>query len=210
MVSTQEDCLAFVNDVGLCTWRHYPKIPCLPSLELATGWRGAEVTGQTWFWKDDLHIERRLYFGMLIAPDIPAFASLSFLPYLMAAQGDIDPRSLHEKGLLPSNSLKVYEYIERSGPTATSAIPFAAGSRMLYLAHLQQKFLLTKHDLTGRTRGKYGYRWCLCEEAFADSFAAAARIDVAGARRQVAETLSRHCSEMTTERAGQLFRWQPL
>ncbi len=24
---------------------------------------------------------------------------------------------------------------------------------MLYLASLQQKFLLTKHDLTGRTRG---------------------------------------------------------
>src|SRR5207237_2027560 len=96
IVTTPEECVAFVERVGLCTWRHQPRFPGLPSLEMETPWRGMEVTLQTWFWKDDLHNERRLYFGMLLAPDIPVFVSLKFLPALIAAQGDIDARTLHE------------------------------------------------------------------------------------------------------------------
>ena len=106
-VTTPEECLRFVDSVELCTWRHQPRLPWFPSLEMATAWRGGDVTLQTWFWKDDLHIARRLYFGMLVVPDIPVFVSLSLLPVLIAAQGDIDARTLHEKGLLASNALKV-------------------------------------------------------------------------------------------------------
>lgn len=210
MVTTPEECVRYVESVGLCTWRHQPKLAWLPSLEMATAWSGGEVTHQTWFWKDDLHIERRLYFGMLIAPDIPVFVSLAFLPALIAAQGDIDAHTLHEKGLLASNALRVYEHIERVGPTATGALPWPPGSRMLYLAHLQQKFLLTKYDLTGRTRGTYGYRWCLCEDAFPDSFTAAARLKVSEARTQVLACLKQYAPDVTTEQATRLFRWQPL
>jgi hypothetical protein len=164
---------------------------------------------QTWFWKDDLHIERRLYFGMLLAPDIPVFVSLALLPVLIAAQGDIDARTLHEKGLLPSNALRVYEHIERSGPTATQALPWPPGSRMLYLATLQQKFLLAKTDLTGRTRGTYGYRWDLAENVFPDSFTQAARLSVSAAREQVLAHLNKSAADVTMERATKLFRWQP-
>jgi hypothetical protein len=177
---------------------------------MQTPWRGKEVTLQTWFWKDDLHIERKLYFGMLIAPDIPVFVSLSFLPYLIAAQGDIDARTLHEKGLLASNALRVYEHVERAGPTATNALPWPPGSRMLYLASLQQKFLLTKYDLTGRTRGKYGYRWCLCEDAFPESFTEAARLKVPAAREYILSHFSRYAADITLERVARLFRWQSL
>src|SRR5690349_18988711 len=201
-VKTPEECLRYVESVRLCAWRHQPKHAWLPSLEMATAWRGGELTRQTWFWKDDLHIERRLYFGMLIAPDIPIFVSLSLLPALIAAQGDIDARTLFEKGLLASNALRVYEHIERAGPTATQALPWPPGSRMLYLASLQQKFLLTKHDLTGRTRGTYGYRWCLCENAFPDSFAEASRLRVPDARARIVSHLSRHAADMTMARAA--------
>lgn len=207
-VSTPEGCLEYVESVGICTWRHQPKLAWLPSLEMATDWRGSDVTMQTWFWKDDLHIERKLYFGMLVAPDIPVFVSLAFLPSLIAAQGDIDARTLYEKGILPSNALQVYRHVERAGPTATRALPWPPGSRMLYLAHLQQKFLLTKYDLTGRTRGTYGYRWCLCEEAFPDSFAAAARLPVPAAREQVLAHLRQYAPDITPEAVGRLFRWQ--
>ncbi len=113
MVTTPEECLRYVESVGFCAWRHQPKLAWLPSLEMATQWRGSAVTYQTWFWKDDLHIERRLYFGMLMSSGIPLFVSLNLLPALIAAQGDIDARTLHEKGLLASNALKVYEHIER-------------------------------------------------------------------------------------------------
>ncbi|HLV81275.1 MAG TPA: hypothetical protein VKT32_13390 [Chthonomonadaceae bacterium] len=209
-IKTPEEGLRYVESVHLCAWRHQPKLAWLPSLEMATAWRGAELTQRTWFWKDDLHIERRLYFGMLVAPDIPVFVSFALLPALIAAQGDIDARTLHEKGLLASNAMRVYEHIERHGPTATQALPWPPGSRMLYLATLQQKFLLTKYDLTGRTRGTYGYRWGLCEDAFPDSFTAAARLPVSTAREQVLAHLSRYSPDMTMERAARLFRWQPL
>jgi hypothetical protein len=209
-VNTSEECLRYVESVALCTWRHQPKLAWFPSLEMVTAWSGGEMTRQTWFWKDDLHIARRLYFGMLIAPDIPVFVSLSLLPSLIAAQGDIDPRTLHEKGHLASNALRVYEHVERAGPTATNALPWPPGSRMLYLATLQQKFLLTKHDLTGRTRGTYGYRWCLCENAFPDSFAEASRLRVSAAREQILAHLNRHGADITMERTARLFRWQPL
>jgi hypothetical protein len=116
-VTTPEECVNYVERVGICTWRHHPKLPWFPSLEEETAWRGFNMTMQTWFWKDDLHIERRLYFGMLLAPDTPLFVSLALLPVLIAAQGDLDARTLHEKGLLASNALRVYEHIERSGIT---------------------------------------------------------------------------------------------
>ncbi len=209
-ITTPEECLGYVESVGICTWRHQPKLTGFPSLEMATAWRGNDLTYQSWFWKDDLHIERRLFYGMLISSGIPVFASLSLLPALIAAQGDIDARTLHEKGLLASNALHVYKHIERSGPTATNALPWPPGSHMHYLAHLQQRFLLTKHDLTGRTRGTYGYRWCRCEDAFPESFTEASRLSVPEARDQVLSCLKSQGAEITQERAAQLFRWQPL
>lgn len=206
-VTTPEECLAYVERVGICTWRHQPKLPGFPSLEEATPWRGSELTYQTWFWKDDLHIDQRLYFGMLVKGDVPLFVSLEMLPALIAAQGDNDPRTLYEKGRLAHNALRVYEHVERAGPTATNALPWPPGSRMLYLAQLQQRFLLTKHDLTGRTRGTYGYRWCKCEDAFPAAFEAAARIPVAAARERVVAHLNAQGSMVTAASAGRLFRW---
>ena len=81
---------------------------------------------------------------------------------------------------------------------------------MLYLATLQQKFLLTKYDLTGRTRGTYGRRWCLCETAFPDSFGEAARLSVCVAREQVVSYLKQQGADITQQRATRLFRWQPI
>ena len=208
-VTTPEDCVQYVESVGICTWRHQPKIAWFPSLEDVTTWKGRDLTYQTWFWKDDLHIERRLYFGMLLASDIPVFVSLALLPALIAAQGDIDARTLHEKGLLASNALHVYEHIEQSGPTATNALPWPSGSRMLYLATLQQKFLLTKCALTGRTRGTYGYRWDLCENVFPDSFTQAAYLSVSGAREQILSHINQKGADVTMERVARLLRWQP-
>lgn len=208
-ITTPEECLRYVENVGICTWRSQPKLSWMPSLEEATTWKGMELTKQTWFWKDDLHIGHQLYFGMLIAPDIPVFVSLQMLPVLIAAQGDIDARTLHEKGLLPANALRVYEHVERHGPTASQALPWPSGSRMLYLATLQQKFLLAKSDLTGRTRGTYGYKWDLAENVFPDSFTQAARLSVASAREQILTHLNKNDADITLERAAKLFRWQP-
>lgn len=209
-VTTPDECVQYVESVGICTWRHQPKYEWLPSLEGVTPWSGSEVTNQTWFWKDDLHIERKLFFGMLIAPDVPVFVSLPFLPYLIAAQGDIDADTLYEKGLIASNAHHIYQHILRNGHTPTAAIPMQKGSRMLYFASLQQRFLLTKYDLTGRGRGTYGYRWCLCEDAFPKMFEAAERIGVAAAREIVVTHLQKYSEQATPEKIARMFRWQAL
>ncbi|HEV2474634.1 MAG TPA: hypothetical protein VGS41_18305 [Chthonomonadales bacterium] len=209
-VNTPGECEQYVNLVKICSWRRLPRLPWLPSLEAQTPWFGSELTHNTWSWKDDLHIDRRLYFGMILASGAPAFASLQFLPRLIASQGDIDARTLHEKGLLAPNALRVYEHIEKYGATATSALPFPHGSRMLYMAQLQQKFLIAKHDLTGRTRGKYGYRWCLCEHAFPTAFEKASALKVQDARADVLNHLREFRRELTMENVSALFRWQSL
>lgn len=209
-VTTPEGCLQHVERVGLCSWRRRDGLPAgLPSLEEATPWSGGDVTMQTWFWKDDLHVERRLFYAPLLCPgDVPAFAALSLLPALIAAQGDNDPRTLYEKGRLPQAALAIYEHVERGGPTASNGLPGTAADRPPALAHLQRRFLLTKHSLTGRTRGTYGYRWCLCEEAFPEAFREASRIPVAEARGRVVERLrAAGAAGLTPEGAARLFRW---
>jgi hypothetical protein len=207
-VTTPDACVAFVDRVGICSWRGLDRFPNFPSLEDATPWGGSEVTLKTWFWKDDLHIARRLYYGQNLGNGgTPAFVSLALLPVLIAAAGDNDPRTLYEKGRLSQMALVLYEHIERSGPTATSLLPWRPGSRQIHLAALQQAFLITKHGLTGRTRGTYGYLWGRCEDHFPDAFAQAARIPVTDARERILTHLAGQGVRLTYEQAAKLFRW---
>lgn len=208
-VTTPDECVAYVNRVGLCAWRRLPRLPAaFPTLEGVTPWADTgDVHLHTWFWKDDLHIERRLFYGMLLAGGTPVFVSLAFLPLLIAAQGDNDARTLYEQGRLPQNALLVYEHVVRNGPTATNRLPWPAGSRHLYLTELQRRFLLTKHGLTGRTRGTYGYVWGECQSLFPDAFRQAAQMSVADARQTVLGHFAAQNVELTPAAAARLFRW---
>ncbi len=209
-VTTPDACVAFVERVGLCAWsRAAPRFPDLPSLQEATPWTGdtGALMNRTWFWKDDLHLQKRLFYGRILKGGRPAFASLGLLPFLIAAQGDVDPRDLQEKGRLARNALTVYEHVERHGPTATNRLPWPRGSRHLYLAQLQQRFLFTKHALTGRTRGTYGYVWGLCDEFFPGAFAQAARLSPEAARTRLVQDLNNRGTMLTHVQAGRLLDW---
>jgi hypothetical protein len=121
---------------------------------METEWRGSKRTLNTWFWKDDLHIKQQLYFGILIAPDAPAFVSRAFLPFLIAAQGDIDARTLFEKGLLSPNDLDVYEDVERMEPTATKMLHIRSDGpqpRELWLSLVPLRKCLSEQILRGFT-----------------------------------------------------------
>jgi len=187
-VSTPEACIAYVNEVGLCAWRNGTP---LPSLEAVSPWaESGDIMMQTWFWKDDLHIEKQLHYGPLWGAGVPVFASLALLPALIAAQGDCDPRDLYEKGHLSRVALTLYEHVERHGPTAKNRLPYPTKtSQTPPLVQLQQRFLLTKVGLTGRTRGTYGYLWGRSDTFYPDAFAAAARLSVTAARHTVVERL---------------------
>ena len=203
-VATPEECVAYVNEVGLCAWR---KGTPLPSLEAVTPWaESGDVMLHTWFWKDDLHIEKQLYYGQLWGAGVPVFASLALLPTLIAAQGDCDPRDLYEQGRLSRVALTLYEHIERHGPTAKNRLPYPPNtSQTPPLVQLQQNFLLTKVGLTGRTRGTYGYLWGRCDTFYPDAFASAAQQTVAEARERVCAQLA--LPEKALTRA---LRWREL
>ena len=223
-VTAPEECVEYVNQAGFCLWTRRRGWESWPSLEAVTPWvESADTNGekidsfaspfmmQTWFWKDDLYIEKKLYYGQILGAGVAALVSLEMLPYLIASQGDNDARTLYEKNRLPHLSLQVYEHIEKNGVTASNKLPVGFKDRYKSLIPLQQRFLLTKHSLTGRTRGKYGYNWGLCEEHFPDAFQAAAKLPVEKAR----ETIRTHLSEtqgisLTDTQAARIFHWNPL
>ena len=208
-VTTPDECVAFVNQVGLCAWRRWDRLPSLPAVADATPWAGDDhaLMMATWFWKDDLHIERRLFYGQLLGNGVPAWVSLDFLPYLIAAQGDNDPRTLYENNQLSAESLALYEHIARNGPTASNALPGTTATRTRHLVPLQQRFLLAKHSLTGRTRGNYGYVWGLCDACFPNAFTQAARLSVPDARAHIMAHLRQHDPALSDKQIARLLRW---
>jgi len=208
-VTTPEEFVSFINGVGFCLWQRSVRFPGLPSLEAATPWDGDThaLFHNTWFWKDDLHIEKRLYYGQILGSGIAVFASREMLPYLIAAQGDNDARTLYEKNRLTHAALTVYEHIERNGATASNQLPVDPKERPKTLVPLQQRFLLTKHGLTGRTRGTYGYIWGLSEEHFPDAFSAAGRLRVEAGRQRVRQHFADHGTPLTDKQAEKLFHW---
>lgn len=214
-VTTPDEAVEYVNRVGLCAWRRVVKLSGFPSLEAQTPWDNThDAIMQMWFWKDDLHIEKRLFYGQLLGRDgTPVFASLPFLPYLIAAQGDCcDVRELYEKNRLSRVALDLYAHIEENGPTPKNRLPYPPKtSQTPPLITLQQKFLITKTGLTGRTRGTYGYVWGLCETFFPDAFQSAAQIPVANARAHIVTHLRQNgLPDLMESEAARLFRWENL
>jgi hypothetical protein len=217
-ITTQEECIEYVHQAGFCLWTRRQGWESWPSLEKEMS--GDPLTEEsssgpfmmaTWFWKDDLHIEKKLYYGQILGAGVATLVSLEMLPRLIAAQGDNDARTLYEQNRLPYSSLQVYEHIERNGVTPSNQLPVSHKDRSKALVPLQHRFLLTKHDLTGRTRGTYGYKWGLCEEHFPDAFGMAAKLPVAKARETVLTHLQeKHGVVLNEKQAARIFHWNPL
>jgi len=212
-VHNEDEFVAFLEAVGICLWTPHPALD-FPNLadkmELA---KPDDIWG-TWFWKDDLHEARRLYYGKLLGGR-PTFVAMDMLPSVIAARGDIDPRTLHERGALTAEALRVYEALERHGELSTGDLRRAAGldgagARTAYdraVTFLGALFQICKTGITGRTRGTYGYRWGLVERWIPETLARAARIRPHDAARTVAERLRGLGVEMTPERWRRLFGW---
>lgn len=203
-VTTLAACVEYVDRIGLCAWQPLPRFPRFPTLASATPWRGDELMNHTWFWKDDLHIEKRLFYGQILR-GAPAWVSLAWLPLLIAAQDDIDARDLYEKNRLSHAALQLYQHVVRNGPTPSKQLPLTGAPRAKALAELQQRFLLTKHGLTGRTRGTYGYVWGLCDDFFPHAFVQAALVGVEDAQIRLLEHVNRHGAALTLAQAAKLF-----
>lgn len=102
-VRQEDDLVRFVREVGFCTINQLPRWPAFPSQEFAMGI--PDVLGVTWFWKDDLHTQRRLYYTRLFAGR-PGFVSLELLPTFIATNGEVADELIHF-GRLPVTTREI-------------------------------------------------------------------------------------------------------
>ncbi len=189
-VHTPEDMVRFVDAVGCCTKTEMPNYPDFPNQSAVMGELDATVT-DPWFWKDDLHTEKRLYYTRIFGGQ-PGFISYWLLPVLIATNGAVVDELLFN-GALSHEAQQIYHTIEAHGPIPIKDLkrlltPDTKRSANRVLIDLDRKFLITKTGITGRTRGTYGYIWDVVERWVPEMLVAA---DLLG-RKQAAVMLSKH------------------
>src|SRR5436309_2820158 len=64
-ITNVADAAPFVERLGFCTWAPVSGVG-FPNLAEAMGESAWSVMEQTWFWKDDVHLEKRLYYGKIV------------------------------------------------------------------------------------------------------------------------------------------------
>ncbi len=205
--------VAFLSHVGICLWTPMPNLD-FPNLAEKMDLRKPDDIWDTWFWKDDLHEQKRLYYGKLLAGK-PTFVSMDFLPNVVAALGDVDPHNLHERGALTAEALRIYEALLRHRQMATGDLRRESGladrsSKSAYdkaVTSLGAIFQICKTGITGRTRGTYGYRWGLVEDWVPEVLEQAARIRPHNAARAVADRLCEVGVDLRPKDLRRLFGW---
>jgi hypothetical protein len=180
------------------------------------------VLDRTWFWKDDLHIARRVYSAKVVRGQ-PSFFAPDFLPDFVSAlagrgqERERDVDRLFLDGRLSREARTIFEYVNGHPASPTRALRRGAGlhSRDLAaateraLVELQRRFLLCKVDITGRTRGTYSYIWDLAERFWPQAFAGARGTSPAAARGRVRQRLAAFGVSPTAALEHRLFLWQP-
>lgn len=181
-VEDEEGFVEFLDAAGICLWRPLETLD-FPNLAEKMDLAKPDDIWDTWFWKDDLHEAKRLYYGKLLGGR-PTFVAMRFLPAVIAALGDVDPYTFHERGTLTAETLRVYEALVRHRQLTTGELRREAGlaspsSRPAFdraVTSLCALFQICKTGITGRTRGTYGYRWGLVEDWIPEVLAQAARL----------------------------------
>lgn len=191
-VRTPDDMVRFMDAVGCCTSKELPDYPDFPSQSAVIGELDAATT-DPWFWKDDLHVEKRLYYTRVFGGR-PGFISLTLLPALIATNGRAADELLFN-GLLSPEARQIYQTIESQGPIPSRELkrlltPDTERAANRVLHDLERQFIITKTGITGRTRGTYGYIWDLLERWAPDLLVAADRLGHMTATAMIREHLA--------------------
>jgi hypothetical protein len=219
-VRTEEDAVAFVEALGFCTWGPVPGIE-FPNLAEQMGETAASVLARTWFWKDDAHFDRKLYYAKVIRGQ-PTFIAPEYLPDFVAAlagrgqEVEREPLRLFQEGRLSRQARIIFDYLVDHPALPTREL--RRGTRLYEkvhatatenaLAELQRRFLICKVGLTGRTRGTYSYVWDLADRFAPEAFEDAARTSVAAARARVRSRLTAFGLTPTPTMEQRLFLWR--
>jgi len=208
-VRDEEGLIQFVEAVGFCAINALERFPEFPSLSLAMGQR--EALWHAWWWKDDLHVQKRVYYTRLFAGR-PGFISLQWLPAFIAANGAAADE-VFLVGALPVLAKDVYRIIESRGPISSRPLkkllsPDARRSVTGILWELERRFIITKTDITGRQLSTYSYVWDLAERWLPDAFVEADRLRGKAAVAKISERLG----ALGVAREGKLLksvlRWE--
>jgi hypothetical protein len=178
VVRTPDELVAFVDAQGCCTIDALPGYPSFPAQSAVIGDVDPAVP-HPWFWKDDLHVERRLYYTRVFG-NRPGYVSNELLPVLVATNGAVADE-LIMRGALTVRAQMIYGIIEQHGPIPTKDLkrlltPDDRRTADTALHDLDRRFIITKTGITGRTLGTYSYVWDLVERWMPDVLAAADRL----------------------------------
>jgi hypothetical protein len=185
-----EDLARFIDYVGCCTWKEFPKYPNFPFQNAVMG--AVDPNGSdTWFWKDDLHIEKRIYYSRIFGGQW-GYISYALLPAFIATNGEVADELLYY-GSMSQDMQQIYHAIEANGPISTRNLKKlltldAKSSSNRLLIDLECKFIITKVGITGRTLATYSYVWDLVERWIPEMLVAA---DDLG-RKQAEVLLKKH------------------
>lgn len=207
-VCTPDDMVRFVDAVTCCTARELPAYLDFPSQSAALGEGAADV----WFWKDDLHVEKRLYYTRVFGGE-PGFISNSLLPAFIATNG-VTADELLFNGMMSVEAQQIHRTIEEYGPIPIrdlkgmlTADARRAANRVLH--ELDRGFIITKTGITGRTRGTYGYIWDLVERWIPDMLVAADRLGRTAAMAIIREHLAEFGVPPDSPFYGRVLGWTP-
>ncbi len=216
VVRTPDDAVRFVEAVGFCTWGPIKSL-AFPNLADAMGASALETENATWFWKDDLHVERRLFFGRVVRGQT-SFVANDYLPDLIAAlggrgmEGERDPEELYAEGRLSREAKAICDLLREQGATPTRGLRSGAllsGSvAERALVELQRRLIVCKVGITGRTRGTYSYVWDLAERFVPDAFREAAATAPSAARARIRGQLEAFGITPDPALESRLFLWR--
>lgn len=211
----------FVERLGFCTWAPVAGLP-IPNLAEAMGESAWSVMTHTWTWKDDVHLERRLYYAKIVKGQ-PSFITPEFLPDFVAALGgrgqeaERDPARLFLDGRLSRDAKLMFDVLTDHPRLATGELRRRAGlagsgatsAAERGLLELQRRLLICKVDLSGRTRGTYSYIWDLAERFWPDAFKEARGTTVLAARGNIRARLRAFGIEPSPALEEKLLLWRP-
>lgn len=205
-----EDFVRFIDSVGCCMRLPMPKYPDFPNQREVIGKVDPDAPDQ-WFWKDDLHAEKRIYYTRVFGGQ-PGYLSYSQLPAFIAANGAVVDELLYE-GLMTVEAQQLYTAIEQYGPIPIKELkrmltPDARRAATKNLHGLERRFIITKTGITGRTMGTYGYIWDLLERWAPEMLAAADKIGRECGMTRIREHLARYGIPTDSAFYQKVLGWQ--
>ena len=226
-LTSEEDALAFVEEVGFCFL--FP----VHGLELPSLWEAINGGSRplpdhfndraldlTWEWKDTLPSRRLIYYGKLLKRK-PTLAALDLLPHFYALSencGDPDEYLDHYRdGKLSEEAKRIHEALLEHGPQPTSRLRVLAGLPAQQgvarferaIAELQAGLYIVKSGISDANAWKYCYVYDLLPRRFPEVVAGAAHIPGKQARRTLALRYLRTVIAAGVADLARLFDWSP-